>query len=347
MPPTAAGPRIKSRGREPAMAAPRGRLPQQRWCGRAAWQPGAAACIALTLFSAPLTAGTIGHYAGSSWPEQSVFTAPPGWYSALFYTRYQADRAKDASGETISSVNIGRQTVPVDANTASNSMALILTYGSDFEILGGRYGFVIAPSYGDTAFQTQIGNAQHGFEIGGTGNGLGDTFVMPLQLTWSTDKWDQGFQYGVWVPTGKYEAGSTSNVGLGFWSQNLRYSVAYYPNPERWRTALIGSVVWEWNGWQRGVDLKPGQSLTSEFALNHFFTPQWSAAVFGHGQWQVTDDTGAAARPGSYRVLAAGVQGNYNFSPSVSLYARVWSEFGARDRFEGEFLQLGLSYKFR
>jgi hypothetical protein len=275
-----------------------------------------------------------------------VFTAPPGWYSALFYTGYHADRAKDSSGNTVSSVDIGGRTIPVDANTTSHSLAAVLTYGSNISILGGRYGFIISPSFGDTAFQTRIGNAQQGFDVGGNGTGLGDTLVTPIQMTWSVGKFDHGFQYGVWVPTGKYEANSSDNVGLGFWSQDLRYSIAYYPDQERWKTALIGSVLWEWNGKQSGVDLTPGQSITVELAVNHFFSPQWSAAIFGHGQWQITDDYGEASSPGNYRVFAAGLQGNYNATRNVSLYARIWLEFGARDRFEGQFLQVGASYKF-
>jgi hypothetical protein len=193
----------------------------------------------------PLFAGTIGHYAGNSWPEQSAFTAPPGWYAAFFYTGYHSERARDASGNRVSSVNIGGRTIPVDANTTAHSFAAVLTYGSNIRILGARYGFIISPSYGDTAFQTRIGNAEQGLDVGGKGTGFGNTLIIPIQLTWSVGKFHHGFQYGVWTPTGKYEANSSDNVGLGFWSQDVRYSIAYYPGSERWKTALIGSLIRE------------------------------------------------------------------------------------------------------
>jgi hypothetical protein len=47
-----------------------------------------------------------------------------------------------------------------------------------------------------------------------------------------------------------------------------------------------------------------------------------------------------------YRIFAAGLQGNLNATQKISIYARAWFEFEARDRFEGQFLQVGVSYKF-
>jgi len=197
--------------------------------------------------------------------------------------------------------------------------------------------------------------------------GVGDLFVMPLWLGWSLTNWDFALGYGFYAPVGRYntetvtlpivgpiKVESADNIGLGFWEQQIQGAVSWYPWADK-RMAVSAVLTYGIPQEKQDFDLTPGQNLTLNWGISKYLslnkaqTLQLEVGPAGYDSWQITDDTGSAAKnPGVHdQVHAVGGQLGLTYAPwLLSVNFHAFYEFASEDRFQGQSFGLNITKMF-
>jgi hypothetical protein len=293
-----------------------------------------------------------GHYSGSSFNPNDYFTAPPGFIIPVYYS-YSNMNFYNANGEKtdrlINPVPGNPTTLNLEQNVKTSSFILMLIYGAKSKIFNANWGFMIIPTLNNPTanialdyFSTQTGSGNASFKSNSWG--LGDLYLQPVWLTWNKIKWAYSFTYAVWAPLGKYEAGDAKNVGLGYWSHNLRAATKYKPTPQ-WLISL--ATTYEINSKQKDVDFKEAPHFTLDYGLSYTLLKGHEIGLFGFYTKQTGDDKGTQGSFLSDKYLGIGAYGSYWIKPGkYGLLARITQHFGTINRFAGTAIQLGFNILF-
>jgi hypothetical protein len=300
-------------------------------------------------------AAELGHYAPALLPVRDFIMADPGVYYTQYNLYYTSDTLKDKNGDSIDSISVGPLEFDVETDVDSFMIVPTVVYSSDYEILGGRYAALISQPFGTTSFQGALESTTlpgFGLEVDDSSWGLGDTYIRPLWLGWTFDRFEVGASYGLYLPTGKYDAGEADNVGLGMWTHEFITNVAYYLDEQK-GTALMLAAIYEIHHEKKDVDITPGSHLSLNAGISQYLPmgPEWLAelGLSGAAQWQVTKDRGSDARNKDVkdRVYMVGPQVGFVYLPWGAAVTLRWlHEFGAKDRFEGDFVSLNFALTF-
>ncbi|WP_118138557.1 transporter [Oceanicella sp. SM1341] len=180
------------------------------------------------------------------------------------------------------------------------------------------------------------------------GSGLGasvsdDVFtvgdpVLGASLGWHAGRLHWSASALVNVPLGNYEEGEVANVAFHRWGLDLGGAVTWFDPDSGWDLSAAAGITL--NGENPDTDYRTGTEFHLEGAVTRQITPAFSAGVVGYYYEQLTGDSGAGARLGSFkgRVAALGATAAYNFrigATPVAARLRVYREFAARNRLEG------------
>lgn len=298
----------------------------------------------LVLLSLAAHAGEQGHYVPGSWSPRDLISAPAGLtVFAPYVSVYDAAKARTGSGAKVDS----SQGIDVGAN--SWVFTPVLVYAPGVKPLGADWAVTAVPAYGEAganARLTALGRDITLFDNNNTG--WGDLYAVPVNLTWHLNTmWAVSAQYAFWAPVGEYDADRADNVGLGYWSHDVRGTVSFFPlgNPG---LLLSASVVHEINGRKDGFDLRPAPHTSAELGVSMAFSEHLMCGVMAGGIWETGDATGRdAVEDGRDRMLNAAVEASYWFLPGrLGAMARVTREFDVRDRFEGTVFTFGVNGLF-
>jgi hypothetical protein len=211
----------------------------------------------------PAFRGDVGLLAGTQ--------APPGVYAGLFYNYYHASRVMD------------RDFVPLPITTTTNAGALLLEYSSNWKILGGRWAALMGIPWTNVALETSF------LEVGSNW-GFSDLYVLPLQLGWNFKQADVVFGQGFFAPTGRYQAGVSTNTGLGLWSWETSVGATVYKDTTR-KLHFSTLASYQVQGEKRDTDRRPGNVLTLEGGVGARFRKiNGRAGAVYYAQWKLTDD---------------------------------------------------------
>ena len=303
----------------------------------------------------PAKSSELGHYAPVLLRPRDFFVPPPGTYASLIQMYYTTDTLKDKNGDETKSIEIDGMTINIDTNIDSYVTIPMFTYVPEKKVLGANYGFIVAPSFGNTTFQAALEadtNPNFPLEIDESGFGLGDTYVRPVWLGWNFGQVDLAAAYSIYVPTGKFEDGEADNVGLGMWTHEFHLAGAYYLGEQR-GTALSIAGTYEIHHNKEDVDIRPGSHFSLNYGISQFLpvtkTVLGELSILGTGQWQVTEDSGSDATNKDVKdqVYGFGLQGSLTYLPWGTNLSVHWvHEFKAEDRFEGDFYFLALHGSF-
>lgn len=276
-------------------------------------------------------AGTQGHYYPGVMGMRDIILPPKGVYALYYDPIYYSNDLRGANGNSLSHVsmsasetkhfNVYGHDLPVrlsanlsadiDASMMFTTEQLLLVWSTPWKVLGADFGMLIAPSMGYVGLEAEVkAHAAGTVSIGNYAKtvvkdetvkvrsekyGFGDLLVQPVMLDWRGKRYDIGLYYGFWAPTGAYAEDRAANVGMGFWSQQFQAFGAYYFDDYR-KTALIVTGTYNFNSQKYDVDVTPGQSMTLEYALSHYLTDRVEIGLCGYDQWQISSDTGSAAK---------------------------------------------------
>ena len=259
---------------------------------------------------------------------------PPGIYAIIPYYQQNSDRIKDASGNLV---------LPETFQGFDLRFVIPTVYGvTSKKILGGNYGFTIAPPF--TNFAPERTSAQTGEYHWG----ISDLYVAPINLGWAKDRADFIVGYAFNAPTGKYEVGGSDNTGLGMWSHEIQAGTTVYLDHAKKYTVATSAFL-ELHSKKKDQDIRVGDILTLEGGAAYNIEKIGGAFGMGYAyQGKLTDDSGtdvpvAALRVtnlyGKNRVFGVGpdlTTGVFEHGRTIGmLNFRYFWETGSRSSFEG------------
>ena len=308
--------------------------------------------LPLILAAASAAASETGHFAPGTLGPIDLVLPGPGWQYVQYNIYYDTDQYRDQNGHRLNSLTVNGHTVNLDINVDSWEVAPGLLWASKDKILGANYGFFVLQPVGNLGIDASLSMETAGIRAKDSTFGLGDSFVEPVWLRWDMDDNSAGLSYGVYIPDGKYSAGSPSNVGLGFWTNEFQILGAHYFDDHK-ATMLTSSLTYEIHGRKDGLDLTPGQDLTFHSGIMHMMpiSDNWvgHASITGYGEWQITDDRGSDATNPTVRdrVYGAGLQAGLSYAPLGTFDLRWTHELDAVDRFQGNYYLFVLDIPFQ
>jgi len=329
--------------------------------------------VLIFAFSAgtPAQAGGLGHYAPAVPNIRDFFEPEPGVYYLQYTPYYNTAAFKDSGGSSASSIVIHPGPgpgVPVNVDAKIHAITLIPTFiwVTPWKILGAQVGAYMMPTVANinlsAALEGQVLGLQKSADQ--ANYAWGDMYFQPIWLDWSFQHFDLEFGEGFWAPVGKFNTTqvnvgpftstvpSASNVGLGYWTNQMQAGAAWYPFSNK-GTAVTTALTWEINSKQQNIDITPGQRLSLNWGISQYLpvTRDQSrlieVGVTGYGNWQVTSDTGSAARSSAKdQAQAIGGQVGYTIVPSsVAINVRYLHEYAARSAFMGDWVGVSFAVK--
>jgi hypothetical protein len=141
------------------------------------------------------------------------------------------------------------------------------------------------------------------------------------------------------VPIGQYSENNIANMGFNRWAFDAS-AAATWLDLTTGREASV-AAGFTFNGENPDTDYTTGTEFHVEFALMQHFSQTFSIGIAGYHYQQVSGDSGAGARLGSFegRVTALGPNIDYSFKLGalpVSTSLRWFREFDAKNRLEGD-----------
>jgi len=331
------------------------------------------ALVALAIAAAVAAqASETGHFSPGLPNIRDFFVPEPGFYGIIYNYAYTSDQLNDRNGDEVSAVTI---TIPPNTVTLSVAVDLdvyVLSPGvmwcSNWKVLGAKYGayamFPFANTSIGASLTTQTGTGRSGEA---SQFNVADWFVQPVWLGWTKAHWDVALGYGFYAPVGRYNtetvtlpvigeitAEAADNIGLGFWTHQFQGAGSWYPWEDK-RMAVAGALTWEIHGKKKDFDLTPGQNLSLNWGVSEYLPLKKDGSVLldigpaGYNSWQITDDSGDAARNATVHdgVHGVGAQIGSVYVPwQVALNFRYLYEYAATDRFMGQSFGLNLAIAF-
>ena len=301
---------------------------------QAVWRAGFMLASLMAFGPSAARAQLAGEHALGSFGLKAASQPPPGIFLAPTYFNWNVNQICGRDGNC----------APFDLGV--NSLALFGWVVTPKRILGGTYGFqFMVPFLSNSLELPRLGYSSS------SSLGLGDLYVMPVNLGWHTPRADFLAGLAFYAPTGSYEAGGNDNKGMGMWSFELSGgTTVYFDAKQQWHASVL--AFYELHTGKEDQDLQAGSVLNLEGGLGYtFLKGALSAGVAYGAQWKLTDDSGAdfpsTVLPGDNHVYALGPEvsltGFYKPPWIASLTARYLWELGAHSAFEGNRLMVLLT----
>jgi hypothetical protein len=285
--------------------------------------------------------GGVGLDAGTQAPAQTFTLAVPLYF-------YDASSLKNANGDKSG----------VSPNFNMFLTALGGTYVSNVKILGGNYGASILLPFAQNRIQGNNVDSKSSFAFS-------DIYLQPFQLGWKTKTADFVFNYGMYIPTGKYELGGDSNAGLGMFTNEFEAGTTIRLDPKG-SINFSSLLSYEIHNDKKGTDIKPGDIFTAEGGLGKTWytfngtkipTSIIKTGIVYYMQFKATNDElppilpginpNSIYLPGKDHVYALGLDGNILLTKSRMLLGLRWfDEFSAVNRLQGNTFFVTIAHVF-
>jgi hypothetical protein len=262
---------------------------------------------------------------------KGAITPPSGSFllenGTLFYNTREF---VDGSGETI----------PTEvSNIVANRT--IFGYVTPWKVLGGNYVPAVIVPLANAPLRPAP-DTETDFQ-------LSDIVLQPFALGWHHGTVHTQFAYNLWLPTGRFNAGASDNVGKGLYSHLFSYGATWLQDEELpW--AATATLRYELPGQQKDTDIEPGDVLIVELAAGKEVARGFDVGLTGYYLTQTTEEKNSP--PGTdttrYRFAGLGPEINWRLSklPGFQVALRSYYEFAARNTSRGVFAVLSLAYVF-
>jgi hypothetical protein len=281
----------------------------------------------------------------------SATPTTPGWSVAAIYYHTSVNAGADVAAAR--EVQIGRfnpnLNVRLDANLRASADLALMIPGYTFAtpVLGGQLTVQMATIVGRTSASLAgtLTATIPPFSLVRTDSinesvtGYGDLYPK------ATLKWNNGVNnYMAYItgdiPVGVYSSTSIANLGLGHGAIDVGGGYTYLNPATGHEFSAVAGVTYNFinpiTQYQSGVDFH------LDWGASQFLSKQFFVGLVGYAYNQITADSGAGDRVGSFesRVFAVGPQLGYIFPLNGGreqgfLGLKGYYEFGARNRPEG------------
>ena len=207
----------------------------------------------MCIICGPLYSAEVGHYIPGMVGLKSSTTPPPGFYFANTTLTLNVDRINDINGKPLS--------LDGDFNIVGNVSSFI--YMTNGSFLNGRYGFQVNFPFTNRAYLLDPSALD---QTGKTG--LGDIYVQPLTLGWSTTNNHVTVRYGFFAPVGRFQSSGLQNTGKGFWTHMFTVGdTLFFGTENAWHASAM--LRYETHTKKEGVDVTAGWSGVARQATTH------------------------------------------------------------------------------
>jgi hypothetical protein len=292
--------------------------------------------LLLVLLSRPALAQqqNLGHKAPGNLGVNAGVQNPPGLYLINDFVAYNARAFVDRNGNRI--------TIPSDLDVVVDRVGVSASLRLD--PIATYVGLSIGVPVTNISLKEQAGDVRTSLDE----FGFGDLYVEPVRLGWRLPQVDVVAGFGVYIPTGHFEPGGVSSVGLGQWSRELSLGGAvYFDSDHVWRASALSSYIS--NQTKRGIDIRRGSELQIQGGFGAALHEAILLGIAGYALWQVTDDSGADLPPilRGARDRAFGMGPEIDFSlRSIrsNVILRYEHDIAADSRPFGQFFTLAYSF---
>src|SRR5262245_50906307 len=150
------------------------------------------------------------------------------------------------------------------------------------------------------------------------------------------------------VPVGHYREGQLANLAFHRWVLDVSTALSWHDAEAGWDASAKTGLTF--NGENDVTDYDTGTEFHLEGSVERIFSKQFSAGVQAYHFQQISGDSGAGARLGSFkgRVSSVGATAACNFQLGrvpVNMRGRAFKEFGEKNRLaNGTAIFLSLSF---
>jgi len=252
---------------------------------------------------------------------------PPGFYVRDYNYFYYADTV------------VG---LPAKMDLFVYCQAVKPVWISEYKILGAYWGMDAIIPFTYKNITGQLGSA-------GQFN-LGDVYASPLLLSWHLKQFDFAAAYGIWAPSGNFDASTPlrdlASPGDGYWTHMITFGGVWYPDEKKtWAVSLLNR--YEISTEQDHTDITPGNMYSLEWSLSKTVIHNVDVGLVGYYQQEVTQDSGTGAATALAHVVAVGPEVSV-FWQSIGLFSSLRYEYevNAKDRPQGQAVVLTLTKRF-
>jgi hypothetical protein len=202
---------------------------------------------------------------------------------------YLVNRIQSTSGDRFYDRNGAvRPTVGLHSSSVFNTLGASLTLDAAF--LAAHATTAVAVFGGRTTVDAQEP------PMARRHSGVGDLWVMPLELSWRVPHVDVVVDYAFYAPTGKFRhATATDGLGTGHWAHEFSAGTTLFLDDARtWSLSVLGTFAM--NTKDRDVDITPGDVFNLEGGAGKRFFKMLDLGVVSFAHWQVSDNKGADVR---------------------------------------------------
>ncbi len=290
----------------------------------------------------PLSAQQKGQYVPGQYGLNAGAIPDPGFTYANLTLNYSAGQLNNSNGSEVPGIT-GTYSFWVNEN--------LFYYVPKHKFLGAYYfPYVVIPVANGSLVADIVGT---NLSANGGGQGLADIYVQPINLGWHLKRADVAIGYGFTAPTGRFAPGASTNVGSGYWGNDITTNTTVYLTKNKATTANL-ATVWEIHGQKSGTNITPGQAFSDEWGVGQIvplkkdFTRLLQLGVIGYDQWQVTGNSGTTQNFPYYSSHAVGFQANFILPvKAINAFFKYEDEFSAKARPEGRVFVFGFSWTLR
>ena len=165
-------------------------------------------------------------------------------------------------------------------------------------------------------------------------------------LGWKVGALNLQFSSFVNVPVGNYREGALANLAFHRWAGDTSFAATWREPKAGWD--LTAKAGFTFNGSNPSTQYATGTEFHLEGSVEKILSKHWEIGVQGYLFQQVSGDSGAGDRVGSFEghVIGVGGQAAYNFMAGkipISLRLHGAAEFDATNRLEGRAIWVDFS----
>jgi hypothetical protein len=263
---------------------------------------------------------------------------PPGEYWLMYNLFYTSNQLIDPSGKPATNSS-GK---PIDFNVSLYANASRFFEVTNYKIFGADFAFdFVFPVVDQTIAIPGSGVAANALAIG-------DLNIEPIVIEWHKPRYDFGFVYGFFAPTGQRDPVNIAYAGQGFWTNYIGPAGTLYFDKEKTWTASFLSR-YEFNSENPNTHITEGDVFSFEWGAGKTFMKSLDVGVAGYCSWETTHDTG----PGNFvpptlaRSMGIGPEIQYFSSDNkMGFHLRHEWEFDVRNRSKGQLTTLTFVFPF-
>jgi hypothetical protein len=276
--------------------------------------------------------GFAGFMSGFVPPQPGLFIINPYYYAF--------------NGTAAASVRDGRVELGVDI--AMDAVFVQGLYTTGWKLFGANYSIGGAVAYAWAGISATVtGPLGNSVDLSQSANDVADTILMPLNLSWHAGNWHMNTAVSFYVPTGPYSSGEL-NVGRNMWAVIPTFSVTWYEMATEWDVSGAFALVIP--GENDATDYQSGVVFQLDWAIGKHFGA-WEIGIAGNVVEQITDDSGAGAQLGGFRMESFGIGPAINYTAMLgqaplTISAKWQPDISATNTFEGDVITASLVFVF-